>query len=146
MQCSWIYWCRHDDVIKWKHFQRYWPFVRGIQQSPVTSPHKGQWGWWFETLSRPLWRHSNGKNALLFYSWYCDFAVISSSRYIATFKPFAFSAMVTPRRLKALLVFLLAYPFLLALVTTAVSHRWDPRFPCRVYTVYPPWAVSQAIE
>ena len=20
----------HDDVIKWKHFPRYWPFVRGI--------------------------------------------------------------------------------------------------------------------
>ena len=26
----------HDDVNKWKHFPRYWPFVRGI-------PHKGQW-------------------------------------------------------------------------------------------------------
>ena len=33
----------HDDVIKWKHFPRYWPFVRGICQSPVNSPHKGQW-------------------------------------------------------------------------------------------------------
>ena len=29
----------HDDVIKWKHFPRYWPFVRGL----VNSPHKGQW-------------------------------------------------------------------------------------------------------
>ena len=29
----------HDDVIKWKHFPRYWPIVR----SPVNSPHKGQW-------------------------------------------------------------------------------------------------------
>ena len=47
--------------------------------SPVNSPHKGQWrgalvffylrlnkrlskqswGWWLETLSRPLWRHRN---------------------------------------------------------------------------------------
>ena len=27
----------HDDVIKWKHFPRSWPFVRGI------SPHKGKW-------------------------------------------------------------------------------------------------------
>ena len=34
----------HDDVIKWKHFPRYWPFVRGIRrhtgefpsQRPVT--------------------------------------------------------------------------------------------------------------
>ena len=33
----------HDDVIKWKHFSRYWPFVRGIHRSPVNSPHKGQW-------------------------------------------------------------------------------------------------------
>ena len=32
-----------DDVIKWKHFPRYWPFVRGIHRSPVNSPHKGQW-------------------------------------------------------------------------------------------------------
>ena len=23
----------HDDVIKWKHFLRYWPFVRGIHRS-----------------------------------------------------------------------------------------------------------------
>ena len=33
----------HDDVIKWKHFPRYWPFVRGIHQWPVNFPHKGQW-------------------------------------------------------------------------------------------------------
>ena len=33
----------HDDVIKWKHFPRYWPFVRGIYWSPVNSPHKVQW-------------------------------------------------------------------------------------------------------
>ena len=68
----------HDDVIEWKHFPRYWPFVWGIYRSPVNSPHKGQWrgaelwcfdlrrnerlskqgwGWWFETPSRSLWRH-----------------------------------------------------------------------------------------
>ena len=33
----------HDDVIKWKHFPRNWPFVPGIHRSPVNSPHKGQW-------------------------------------------------------------------------------------------------------
>ena len=32
-----------DDVIKWKHFPRFWPFVRGIHRSPVDSSHKGQW-------------------------------------------------------------------------------------------------------
>ena len=61
----------HDDVINWKHFSRYWLFVRGIYRSPVNSPHiffglrlnkrlsKQSWGWWFETLSHPLWRHCN---------------------------------------------------------------------------------------
>ena len=84
-------WCRHcwhqrlslwqhDDVIKWKHFPRYWPFVREITapgefptQRPVTRSFdfffdlrlnkrlsKQSWGWWFETLSHPLWRHRNG--------------------------------------------------------------------------------------
>ena len=33
----------HDDVIKWKHFPRNWPFVREINRSPVNFPHKGQW-------------------------------------------------------------------------------------------------------
>ena len=77
----------HDDVIKWKHFPRYWPFVRGIHRWPVNSPHKWpvtrkirpvtqrfdvffdlclneqlskqSWGWWLETPSRSLWRQCN---------------------------------------------------------------------------------------
>ena len=68
----------HDDVIKWKYFPCYWPFVRGMHRSPVNSPQrpvtrsfdiffhmcpnkqlsKQSWGWWwFETPSRSLWRH-----------------------------------------------------------------------------------------
>ena len=31
-----------DDVIKWKHFQHFWSFVRGIHRSLVISLHKGQ--------------------------------------------------------------------------------------------------------
>ena len=74
-------WIKHDDVIKWKLFPRYWPFVWGIHRSTVNSPHKGQWrgalifclicawykrlskqlwGWWFETSSLPLWRQCKG--------------------------------------------------------------------------------------
>ena len=62
----------HDDVIKWKHFPRYWPFLQGIHLPSVNSLHRGQWrgalmfslicalnkrlskqslGWWFETQS-----------------------------------------------------------------------------------------------
>ena len=33
----------HDDVIKWKHFPRNWPFVRGIHRSPANPPYKSQW-------------------------------------------------------------------------------------------------------
>ena len=33
--CTWF--C-HDDVIKWKHFPRHWPFVRGIHR-PRWIPH-----------------------------------------------------------------------------------------------------------
>ena len=44
----------HEDIIKWKHFPRYWPFVRGINRSPVQSPHKGQWrGAWCFLWSAP---------------------------------------------------------------------------------------------
>ena len=34
---------KHDDVIKWRHFPCYWPFVREIHRWPVNCPHKGQW-------------------------------------------------------------------------------------------------------
>ena len=53
------YWPFHDDVIKWKHFPRYWPFVRGIDLR-LNQELSRQWRRrWFETPSRPLWRHWN---------------------------------------------------------------------------------------
>ena len=82
----------HDDVIKWKHFPRYWPFVWGIHRSPVNSPHKRpvtrsfdvffdmrlnkrlskqSWGWWFETPLRSWWRYCNVRETMfaLHVSW-----------------------------------------------------------------------------
>ena len=44
----------HDDVIEWNFFSRYRPLVRGIDRSPVDSPHKGQWrGVWCFLWSAP---------------------------------------------------------------------------------------------
>ena len=79
----------HDDVIKWKHFPRYWPFVTGEfpTQRPVTQSFdvffdlwlnkqfsKQLWGWWFEMPSWPLWRHSNvAWKIFLWCSRSCDF-------------------------------------------------------------------------
>ena len=65
----------HDDVIKWNHFSRYWPFMRGIPRTEASDAElwccfdlrpnkrlsKQWWGWWFETLSSPLWRHCNAE-------------------------------------------------------------------------------------
>ena len=74
----------HDDIIEWKHFPRYWPFVGGTSPVPAEFPaqrpvmlsfdvffdlrlnkrlNKQSWGWWFETLSRPLWRQCNAVSA-----------------------------------------------------------------------------------
>ena len=33
----------YDDIIKWKHFPRNWPFGWWIHGFPANSPHKGQW-------------------------------------------------------------------------------------------------------
>ena len=69
-----------DDVIKWNHFLRSWPFVRENSpvigefpsQRPVTRSFdvffdlrvnkrlsKQSWGWWFETPPCSLWRNCN---------------------------------------------------------------------------------------
>ena len=77
----------NNDVIRWKHYQHYWPFVRGIHWSPVDSPHKGQWRgalmfslicaradnyWskqsrrrWFETPMRPICRYCNATASVI---------------------------------------------------------------------------------
>ena len=78
----------HDNVIKWKHFTRCWPFVWGIHRSqrPVTRSFdiffdllpnnrwtKQSWGWWFETPSRSFWRHCNATSYVwkLLHFQYC---------------------------------------------------------------------------
>ena len=43
----WCWYSSYNESIWWshqmEHFPCYWPFVRGIHQSPVDFPHKGQW-------------------------------------------------------------------------------------------------------
>ena len=72
----------HDDVTKWKHFPRYWSFVRGIHWSPVNSPHKGQWR---GTLIFPLicasingWVSNRDAGDLRRYGAHYDVTVMSS--------------------------------------------------------------------
>ena len=39
--CHWKHSRPHDGVMTWKHFPNYWPFVWGIHQWRVDSPHIG---------------------------------------------------------------------------------------------------------
>ena len=66
----------HDDVIQWKHFSRYWPFVRGIHRSPVNSPHKGLWRWalMFSLICTQIngWVNNGEAGDLRRHRAYCD--------------------------------------------------------------------------
>ena len=76
----------HDDVIKWKHFPRNWPFVQGIHRSPVNSPHKGQWrgalmfsvicvwmnGWVNNGEAGDLWRYRSHYDATVMLGFLCN--------------------------------------------------------------------------
>ena len=49
----------YDDVIKWNLFPtdaELWFFFDLLLNKQLS---KHRWGWWFETPSYPLWRHSN---------------------------------------------------------------------------------------
>ena len=93
----------HDDVIKWKHFPRYWPFVRWIHRSPVNSPHKGLWrlrkkwwGWW-------LWRHCDVIAALSrfrsFLPSFCRGLSASFWRWPELFQMIPRRPLTTPERI-----------------------------------------------
>ena len=46
IHCSGTHSCMlHDEVMTWKRFRHYWPFVLGIHQSLVDSLHKGPVMW-----------------------------------------------------------------------------------------------------
>ena len=56
----------HNDIMIWKRFQHYWPFVCGIHQSLVDSPHKGPVAWIFDvsfgvTLNKLLDKRTSGR-------------------------------------------------------------------------------------
>ena len=79
---------RHDDVTKWKHFPRYWSFLRGIHWSPVNSPHKGQWhgalifsliGVWID------WVNNGEAGDLRRYRAHYDVSVMESCRHAKFF-------------------------------------------------------------
>ena len=100
VSCKMEVYLKHDDVIKWKHFPRYWPFVIGHRWIPRTKASEAElWysfynrlskqsrGWWFETPLRPFWLHCNGLGIYLVMTeglgnppctWYrCHWTIVS---------------------------------------------------------------------
>ena len=90
VECVSMTWCHHglihDDVIKWKHFPRYWPFVRGIHRSPVNSPHKGQWrgALKFSLICAQINRWVKNRKAgdLRRHQTHCDVIVMWNGRHV----------------------------------------------------------------
>ena len=79
----------YDDVIKWKHFLRYWPLVWGIHRSPVNSPHKGQWRGalvfslictWFNG-----WVNNREAGDLRRHHAHCDVIVMKAASFIGSY-------------------------------------------------------------
>ena len=92
-----LYLVIHDDVIKWKHFPRYWSFVRVIHRSPVNSPLKGQWR---GALMFSLicvwngWVNDREAGDLRRYRVHYDVIVMFSSSVLRGFMRYAFNHIV----------------------------------------------------
>ena len=85
---NWVCWrpVWHDDVIKWKHFPRYWPFVWGIHRSPVNSPHKGQWrgALMFSLICAQIngWVNNREAGDLRRHQAHCDVIIMSVTKTV----------------------------------------------------------------
>ena len=75
----------YDDVIRWKHFPRYWPFVRGIYRSLVNYPHKGQWcgALMFSLICAWINGWVNNREVGVFrrHRAHCDVTVMTNARF-----------------------------------------------------------------
>ena len=86
----------YDDVIKWKHFLRYWPFVRGIHRSPLNSPQNGQWrgalmfsficawinAWENNRKADDLRRHPAHYDVIVMSMWYSIFVMCTQTALV----------------------------------------------------------------
>ena len=93
----------HDDVIKWKQFPSYWPFVRGIHRSPVNSPHKDQWreALMFSLIGARInsWVKNRGAGDLRRHSAHCDVIVMITAAVAASYITNSQQKRFSPRTL-----------------------------------------------
>ena len=76
--CTW--WnLNHDDVIKWKHFSSYWPFVRWINRSLVKASDAELWCFFFICPWINGWVNNSGAGDLRRRRAHCDVIVMISN-------------------------------------------------------------------
>ena len=77
----------HGDVIIWKQFPCYWPFVRGINRSRVNFLHKGQWrgAVMFSLICAwiNVWVNSGGAGDLRPHRAHYDFIVMGMALFVS---------------------------------------------------------------
>ena len=140
----------HDDVIKWKHFPRYWPRARGIHRWAVNSPHKGQWrgALMFSLISAWInsWANNHEAGDLIHHRAHYDVTVMLASLFSkrAHWKHVHDSFWTFRSTIKAVLVCSLLFPprkgqigkhWLTSAINTSVyiELRWGLSSPTLCY-------------
>ena len=133
----------HDDVIKWKHFPRYWSFVRGIHRWPVSSPHKGQWrgalmfsliwawinGWVNNSESGDLRRHRAHYDVTVMPHQNGHWACIRSAKFVASYHMMRLYIYIY--------IYIYIYYSTYALIQGNNSHWAEPSRDCHYNALLP---------
>ena len=118
----------YDVVTRWKHFPRYRPFMPGIHQSPVNSPHIGQWlGSLMFSLTHAWtygWVNNGDGGGLRRYCTHYDVNVMWKMRYAAIITQCKFCGLSKASNAQA--------PILLQKI--AVCHHLNPLQNIRMFS------------
>ena len=117
----------HDDVIKWKHFPRYWPFVRGIHRSPVNSPHKGQWRGAFMFSLIYVWinRWVNNREAGDLRCYRAHYDVIVMTKHGRRFDSFILSI---PLNTEYIIIHIYVYIYIYTWLIWSLKYKYHKMF------------------
>ena len=110
----------HDDVIKWKHFPRYWPFVLGIHQ-------KGQWrrALMFSLICAWInsWVNKREPGDLSRHSSHYDVIVMQSNYNQITYLAADDDHILTIQVLNMLKSSLICYLYIFSSITMVMKHQ-----------------------
>ena len=142
----------HDDVIKGKHFPRYWPLVRGTHRSPVNSLRKGQWR---GALLFPLirawtnsWVNNGDAGNLRRHRAHCGLGVMVSKtfhHYLHYNPGFVRSVQVVEINHKVLCELPHVFPLIWQGCMCIIHNEHEPCCPCVSWWIVTPWHLMKNI-